>query len=390
LFSSRAASTIDAALADRLAPLLAPRLAEEVARRLADQQSELSLAIAATAVRASGVRLAGHEERQGAGPPVLEPLAMALQDIPQALWNVKLLGAELARALHAQHQGKPPPPNPVAIGIAGRLCRQADIESDWLRYWAAACRLAPIYHRKIWETCYLLQALWEQGALTPGRRALGFAVGREPVPSLLTAFGLEVLATDLGLEDPRAAAWSRTNEHGGGVMQIHRRDIVDEATFRARCAFRAVDMNTVPEDLDGQFDLVWSVCSLEHLGSIEKGLAFVERAMACLKPGGVAVHTTEFNLGPGERTVDEWPTVLFRRSDLERLAERLAAQGHRMLPMDYERTGVLDGFIDVPPYGHQLEPGQALPPPGAPHLNLSLDGFRATSAGFIVQAAGPR
>jgi hypothetical protein len=114
----------------------------------------------------------------------------------------------------------------------------------------------------------------------------------------------------------------------------------------------------------------------------------VVAAMACLKPGGVAVHTTEFRLdGDGPR-LDNWNTVLFGRRDMEALAARLAERGHAMAPIDYgPGRGALDGYVDVPPYGRQTMDGFALPV--APHLRLSVDGIPATSIGLVIRAGPP-
>ncbi|MFC7553840.1 hypothetical protein ACFQU7_18870 [Pseudoroseomonas wenyumeiae] len=43
--------------------------------------------------------------------------------------------------------------------------------------------MVPFYHRKVWEMAFVAQAIWEAGLLAPGRRALGFAVGRKPCPA---------------------------------------------------------------------------------------------------------------------------------------------------------------------------------------------------------------
>ena len=42
------------------------------------------------------------------------------------------------------------------------------------------------------------------------------------------------------------------------------------------------------------------LAGIDRIGSIELGLQFIENSMATLRPGGVAVHTTEFNLEDGE------------------------------------------------------------------------------------------
>lgn len=132
-------------------------------------------------------------------------------------------------------------------------------------------------------------------------------------------------------------------------------------------------MNHIPESLT-DFDFCWSACALEHLGSIEKGLAFIERTVSCLKPGGWAIHTTEFNLSSNTHTVDHLDTVLFRKQDLDELALRLTAQGHKVAPLNYDPgDGIIDRYIDVAPYRD------------VPHLKIALAGYAATSIGIIVQ-----
>ncbi len=131
-------------------------------------------------------------------------------------------------------------------------------------------------------------------------------------------------------------------------------------------------MNAVPADLDGQFDFCWSACALEHLGSIEAGLAFIERSVDCLVPGGVAVHTTEFNCSSDDDTLDHASTVLFRKRDLLALAERLRGRGHRIdLTFDLGDQP-LDSHVDVAPYSADR------------HLKLQIERWVTTSFGLIV------
>jgi SAM-dependent methyltransferase len=306
-------------------------------------------------------------------------------------WNVKVLATEIARQRYAAGVAglaAPLPEQPVRIDLASRLCRQADIEADWLRHWCRALRMVPMYHRKVWEDCFVLQALWEAGMLAPGRRALGFAVGREWLPAYFAGTGIEVLATDLHPEDTRARAWIDTGQHAPGSDPLFQPHLVSEADFARLVSHRAVDMAAIPSDLQrGEFDLVWSVCSLEHLGSIERSEDFVLEAMRCLRPGGIAVHTTEYNLDPVGGTLERGPTVLFQRRHLDRLSERLAAAGHRMLPLTGEAAvgEVLDRYVDLPPFPHDDSP---FGPLDTPHLRMALDGYAVTSVGVVVQAGG--
>jgi hypothetical protein len=311
-------------------------------------------------------------------------------ELRHAAMNVKLMGAVYSRQLYAAGlagPGLPAPERPVHVGLTGGVARQDAIESAWLRHWCARLGMVPLYHRKVWEECFAAQALWEAGMLAPGIRGLGFAVGREYLPCFAAAHGMQVLATDLRPEDSRARMWHESHQHAGEADHLFLPHLIDRVSFDERVRFRPVDMSRIPDDLlRGEFDCLWSVCSFEHLGTIEAGLDFVLRAMACLKPGGIAVHTTEFNMDPDGPTVDHGSTVLYQRRHIEALGERLARHGHTLLPVDYAGgSGVLDRFIDLPPFH---EPDGRLAVEDAPHLRLSLRGHVATSIGLIIRAGG--
>lgn len=56
--------------------------------------------------------------------------------------------------------------------------------------------IQPNFHRKDWERAFILHHALRTGAVGPGRRALGFAVGLEPLSSAFAAAGTNVTATD--------------------------------------------------------------------------------------------------------------------------------------------------------------------------------------------------
>lgn len=324
------------------------------------------------------------------GRPRLGAFECLLREQHLGLMDVKVLGSALGRHLferRATAAGGAVPQAPVHAGLRSGLCREADIETAWLAYWAHRLRSAPFYHRKLWEDCFVLQALWEAGMLAPGRRGLGFGVGHEVLPSVLAAHGVRATATDLPAEDARAEVWSGTGQHASDIDRTFDPHIVERDAYRSLCEFRPMDMNDIPAELHGRYDFCWSVCALEHLGSIENGMRFIERSVQCLRPGGVAVHTTEYNLQGEGPTVDNWPTVLFQRRHIESLGERLAARGARLLEVDFDTgRGVLDGFVDLPPYAHAAP--DWLRYPDAPHLRLSFGGFPVTSIGLVIIGDG--
>jgi hypothetical protein len=227
-------------------------------------------------------------------------------------------------------------------------------------------------HRKYWEWVYVANALTD--LCGRGRRGVGFAVGTEPLPAYFASLGSEILATDAPPEIGVAAGWQAGNQFAMGISNIPIKGMISPEDMAARCTFRHVDMNHIPDDVTG-FDFCWSSCSLEHLGTMQLGIDFVINSVEkTLKIGGVACHTTEFNLSSNADTVGEGATVLYRRQDIERLIDTLRERGHlvddlRVAPDSF----AIDGYVDVPPYG----------PPA--HLKLALMGYVSTSVAIIVK-----
>lgn len=254
------------------------------------------------------------------------------------------------------------------------LCTQAQLESEPFQAWARQMgEPSGRINRKIWEWCYVAQGLQERNMLQPGRRGLGFAVGEEPLVALFAGSGCDITATDLDLQTATDAGWVKTNQHASNLAMLNKRGLCDPEDLKRRVNFRYVDMNHIPQDLRG-FDFIWSACSLEHLGSLARGEQFVYNSLACLKPGGVSIHTTEFTVSSNTHTVDHFPIVLFRRRDMERLAETLTACGQTIEPFSFD-TGDLDVdlHVDLPPYNMER------------HLKLLIDkNYVCTSVGFII------
>ncbi len=255
---------------------------------------------------------------------------------------------------------------------SSRVCRQEDLGLEHLR-WCQKLGESHVLSRKAWEYTAICRALEDAGVIRSGAKALGFGVGREPLVAAFAAQGVNVVATDLPSEDPRATRWGEADE-GLARLEALRRPDSSAEEFRERVSYRSVDMNAVPNDLIG-FDFLWSSCALEHLGSIDAGARFVARAMDCLAPGGIAVHTTEFNLDSDQSTVSSGPTVAFRRRDVHALLQLVADGGHSFEPFVVgARHGVLDKIIDVPPYHYSS-------------LVLRLGPYRITSAVIVLQAS---
>jgi hypothetical protein len=273
-----------------------------------------------------------------------------------------------APALHVAAGTRPDPERTICS-----LCTHEQLDSPRFRRWAAALGETWRAHRKLWELAYICESLEQRGLLAPGKRGLGFAVGLERLPSFFASRGCQVLASDLPAEDDRNRKWASSGQWAPGLEALNRYGLCPPEQFRRLVTFRPIDMNEIPDDLQG-FDFTWSTCSFEHCGTLELGLRFLERQMQCLKPGGVAVHTTEFNLSSNDRTLAKGSCVIYRLKDIEGICGRLRQQGHEVEPLDLDPgSHELDRFIDGKPYS------------SAPHLRLDLKRYAATSIGLIIR-----
>jgi len=265
--------------------------------------------------------------------------------------------------------------------LRSQLCSAASLRSPELRAWAD--RLRPMWasgdedsrdvmlHRKMWEWLFIAEALRERGLLAPGRTGVGFGVGQEPLVALFAAEGCDLVATDQPHEAAVASGWTASEvEWAGGLDQLNTHGLCPDEEFGRRVRFRPVDMNAIPEDLRG-FDFTWSSCALEHLGTLGAGADFVVASMECLRPGGVAVHTTEYLVASNDETVEAGGTVFYRRRDIEALVDRLRRDGHG-IDVDFTLgTTPEDLHVDVAPYSDV-------------HLRTRLGEFETTSLALVI------
>jgi hypothetical protein len=328
---------------DRIAARIAPRL----------EKLDLSLSDTKTILCA----------QQSAIGAIRRDVDLLTRQRDEAEWTYKNVIGELG----------PPEQPPAAPRRQSALCKQADFALDSYRYWSSALRLPTTLHRKHWEFFYICQALYERALLDKGRTGLGFGVGREPLPALFAARGCTIKATDQAPDDATTAGWQQTGQHADGLTALEKPDICAPETFRERVSFEAVDMNEIPAHLRGRFDFCWSACCLEHLGSLEHGLRFIENSLDTLKIGGVALHTTEFNLSSETDTFESRDLSIYRRCDIESLIARLEQAGHLVEPLDFSRGATfVDGYVDLPPYRSE------------PHLRLRIGEYDCTSIGLII------
>jgi hypothetical protein len=225
-------------------------------------------------------------------------------------------------------------------------------------------------HRKLWEWCYILRAAEQHGKLEQGAKALGFGVGSEPLPAAFARFGVSVLATDRAPDASKG--WAASGQHMADLRSLSKTDVVSDVELERHVTARHIDMNVIPDDL-GRFDVIWSSCALEHLGTPQAGLGFIMRTLDLLEPGGIAVHTTELELTPRVETADYGYLAVYRVRDLDELAARVREAGFEMKTNWYVSMDTpADRFISMPPYPES-------------HLKLAIGDSVSTSVGLLIR-----
>ena len=241
--------------------------------------------------------------------------------------------------------------------IISRCCRR----DDWDRPgFVARLRQMKIHDperhiRKSWELAYIAEVLEKAGALAPGKRGIGFAVGEELLPSYFASLGIDITASDLPSGDYRSIGWKATGQHAGGDMsKLWHQEICSREEFFSHIRYRDIDMNQIPVEEHG-YDFCWSTCAIEHVGTLELSIAFMKNMLCVLRPGGIAVHTTEFNLSSNDATVCEGGTVLWRKRDVEQLQEWMLSHGQEM-EVTFERgTMPADRYVEMSPFASGIK-----------------------------------
>lgn len=269
----------------------------------------------------------------------------------------------------------------MSTQFLSRPCTYAELISPEFIRWTNEIKESPLdVRRKIWEYDFILNTLWSSDLIREGKTGLGFAVGQEPLSAVFVKYGCKILATDLDLDNACKEGWVDTNQHAKDVSVLNKNGICDQDLFQQNCKFLNLDMNHMPDNL-GTFDFIWSACALEHLGSIKRGKEFIYNSLKFLKPGGLAVHTTEYNLTSNCYTFgilpQKIPVSLFRRRDFENIAETLSFEGHEIrLSFELGNTSE-DTYVDEIPYKMN------------PHLKLRTSSrfhsFIITSYGLIIR-----
>ncbi len=142
-----------------------------------------------------------------------------------------------------------------------------------------------IRHRKVWEWVQGVAGMARLGCLQPSARTLGVAVGHEPVIYWLANRVSGVVATDL--------------YRGVFADNEATPDILHDPDKYAAYPYPPERVRFLPMSgtdmcfADETFDMVFSFCSIEHFGSRANSLRSLQEMARVLRPGGVAVVSTE-------------------------------------------------------------------------------------------------
>lgn len=219
-----------------------------------------------------------------------------------------------------------------------RMTTRRDFDSEWFLRWKPILSFSDRVHRKSWEMAIVAETLQSHGVLVPGRKGVGFGVGSESLTKVFADLGPDVLATDL-LPD----SWKDTHKGfwiGGEHPRITNR-IVDMNWIDGASGKDVVECNA--------FDFSWSVCSMDHCGTVWWTKRFLLNQMNALKPGAIGVHTAEYTINVGMPRVGT--TVWLDRNDVIDVMNLLAQLGHELAPIDWFIGDTFDDHgIDCSPY----------------------------------------
>ena len=277
---------------------------------------------------------------------------------------------------------------PRAIDLPCKPSTQLDLESDWVAYWASELNVPVVFHRKLWELAFVLQAIYENGHLHPGRPRTRVWMWPGTAAQLFRGARYGDHRTDLALEEMQANGWTSTGQHASTIDEAFKPDLVERDRFDRNVSLRYVDMNAIPDDLN-EYDFAGQFA---HSSILEQSPAAWHSSkihLKTLRAGGLSVHTTEFNFMNEGETIDDWPTVLFQRKHFVELSEKLRMQGHDVAPLDFDiGEKPLDKFIDIPPFIHDWNQEiRDIWGKRYEHLKVSVDGFAVTCFGLIVRKA---
>ncbi|ATU94002.1 class I SAM-dependent methyltransferase [Phyllobacterium zundukense] len=229
--------------------------------------------------------------------------------------------------------------NPVLLPHLQDIAR-----GEMLRFGLDKAEIIP--DSKQWECAMMLRTLSDHGLIRPGALLAGIGAGTEETTFALAAKGCVVFPTDRYLEN---TPWSDVAPAGMMVRpaQFSQYDYPRGSVIPVHTDARVLSL---PTDF---FDGVYSAGSIEHFGSLEAVAASAEEIGRILKPGGVAVISTEFRLdGPMDKRWFTDDCILFTPSLLQEFIigpsglEVIGTPEYTTSDATYDSRVVLIDFLD--------------------------------------------
>lgn len=218
-------------------------------------------------------------------------------------------GAAVKAATMLLSGDRPTLRNPVSQG-----CTASQFDEPDYRAWCDRFGVTPQRDVEQWSWIYVLQVLERYGALGEGKVGLGLGAGHDPLTGMLASLGCHLVVTSPAASgDDAAISTGRAPEES----------FDDDPRLAERISVIPAARGTIPSALGG-FDFLWSRPDEEDLHDFPVLQRLIEHSLACLQPGGIAVHVLRIANDAGDGEGSGLPG----RSDLARLATRLMARGH--------------------------------------------------------------
>lgn len=249
-----------------------------------------------------------------------------------------------------------------------QLCTAAQYAEPTFLEIVQAMGVKPGTKRSLWEQAWIISVLATAGLIAPGHRGLAIEAGRERIAAVAAARGVAIQGTGVEGDGPAGLEIRRS--------QLFYPDIVHIEDFDRLVSFESIGPSGISSMAGAGFDFCFSIGMPNRLGSIAAALDFFEASLVPLKPGGIAAHSFAFNLTSDQVTWELPDLVILRRRDIEALAERLAAAGHALLPLNTHP-------------GHAPEDERVTSEPGAMLEHRQRHGVVvSTSFGLAIRKAG--
>jgi hypothetical protein len=211
----------------------------------------------------------------------------------------------------------------------------------------------PKFHGKLWQFYainHFINANFYNSSIK-NKLGIGFGVGKEPMPAFFASRGAKICATDFF--ENKNTNWASTSQMSSNLQDLNDRGICDPDTFEKLVSLSSANMNYLENTDLPAADFIWSTCALGHIGGYQNGLNFIQNSLSLLKPGGIAVHTTELDIGAEKKVLESVDLNLYKQADLELTLAKIQQSGFTVPTHSFTLgIGGVEKFEDFPPYSN--------------------------------------